>query len=448
MSSVLLEQSRTAGSALGALSTDASLFAALTDTELSELAAATSPLRRLVATRDALIAGEVARRSAAAGGLAQRLGYRTPEEMVRVETGVSLPEARRAVRVGSLVLDAVSPAPVEPWLRAVGTAVAAGSLSTAAADAIRNGLGSTSAGVSAGALAGAAARLLELGLDPDRLFRRARELRDQLDEAGIQDREQELFEKRSLTFTRLPDGMSLLRWRMDGETAALVNDLYDRATSPRRGGPRFVNPADGVISDAIADDARSTEQIASDVFLHLLQHGSAADPSELLGSGGAVLTIVTPASVLATGTGHGIIEGQTEPVSAETIARLACEATTVELTTDALGNPLDVGRELRLFNRKQRRALAYRDGGCLWPDCHRPPSYTEAHHLHSWQSGGTTNLDNGVLLCRHHHLLLHNEHWEIIREEHHYWLRPPPELHARVGVRKLKTKNRLLRQTG
>ena len=448
MASVLLEQSRLAATALGALSSDPALFARLSDTELSALAAGFAPARRAVAAFDSMIAGEIGRRSSKPGGLAQRKGYRTPEEMVRVETGVTLPEARRAVRVGTIVVDAAADSPMQPWLREVGAAVAAGSLSTAAAEAIRTGLGTPSDGVSVDALAEAVGTLLGVDLDPDRLFRHARELRDELDEAGIRDRERALFEKRSLTMTRLPDGMSLLRWRMDGETAALIGDLYDRATSPRRGGPRFVNPSDAVISESISDDARSTEQIASDVFLHLLHAGADADDSHLLGSGGATLTVVTPVSVVSAGVGHGFIEGHTEPVSAEAIVRLACDATTVVLTTDPHGNPLDVGRDSRLFTRKQRQALAYRDGGCRWPDCDRPPSWTEAHHIREWSAGGTTDLDNGILLCRHHHLLLHNNHWQITADEHQLWLRPPPDLLDSVGVRRLVSKNRLLRETG
>ena len=448
MVSELLKLSRSAATALGALSTDPARFARLSDTELSALATGFAPARRAVAAFDSMIAGEIGRRSSMPGGLAQRKGYRTPEEMVRVETGVTLPEARRAVRVGAIVVDAAAATPTQPWLREVGAAVAAGTMSTAAAEAIRTGLGTPGDGVGVDALAQAVGTLLGVDLDPDRLLRRARELRDELDEAGIRDRERASFEKRSLTMTRLPDGMSLLRWRMDGETAALIGDLYDRATSPRRGGPRFVNPTDTVISESISDDARSTEQIASDVFRHLLHAGADADDSQLLGSGGATLTVVTPVSVITTGVGHGFIEAHTEPVSAETVARLACDATTVVLTVDHHGNPLDVGRDSRLFTRKQRQALAYRDGGCRWPDCDRPPSWTEAHHIREWSTGGTTDLDNGILLCRHHHLLLHNNHWQITADDHQLWLRPPPDLLDSVGVRRLVSKNRLLRETG
>jgi len=92
------------------------------------------------------------------------------------------------------------------------------------------------------------------------------------------------------------------------------------------------------------------------------------------------------------------------------------------------GTVLDVGREQRLFTQAQRAALALRDGGCRWPDCHRPPSYCEAHHINGWKSDeGLTNLDDGILLCARDHLRLHNDGWEITRTGTgtEYWLVPP-----------------------
>ena len=89
-------------------------------------------------------------------------------------------------------------------------------------------------------------------------------------------------------------------------------------------------------------------------------------------------------------------------------------------------------------------ALAIRDGGCLWPECDRPPSWTEAHHIDRWSDGGRTDLDRGVLLCRHHHLRLHNEGWTIHTRAGRYWLHPPPGT-DRPGAL-LVTKSRAIRE--
>ncbi|MET0989410.1 MAG: HNH endonuclease signature motif containing protein, partial [Glaciihabitans sp.] len=130
--------------------------------------------------------------------------------------------------------------------------------------------------------------------------------------------------------------------------------------------------------------------------------------------------------------GPGWIEGQTEPVSADTIARLACTGSTSTITFDENGQPIDVSSEQRLFGRKQRHGLSARDGGCMWTDasgahtCDRPPSWTEAHHVEQWdRDGGKTTILNGILLCKYHHLTLHNDGWEIHRVGTRYWLIPP-----------------------
>ena len=84
---------------------------------------------------------------------------------------------------------------------------------------------------------------------------------------------------------------------------------------------------------------------------------------------------------------------------------------------------------MRLYTRRQKVALAARDGGCLFPTCERPPSWTEAHHIKHWaRDRGETNVNEGVLLCRHHHLLVHNNHWEIERVNSAYWLIPPRDI--------------------
>lgn len=296
-------------------------------------------------------------------------------------------------------------------------------------------------------LADAAAELCReaAGFDPDRLRRRARELRDELDEAGIADRERARREQRSLRVTRLPDGMTRVVWLMDPETGGLFVDLYDRATSPRRGGPRFVADDDRAATEAIMADVRTTEQLASDVFLELLRQGAAVDPSELLGSGGASITVHVTHDALASRTGHGYLEGQADAISMETVERLACGGGVTVVTFDSSGQPLDVGREQRLFNRRQRRALAARDGGCMAPGCDRPPSWTEAHHIQHWaRDGGRTDIADGILLCRHHHLLFHNNGWEIEREGCAYWLVPPADVDGRTPIR-LESKSVLRR---
>ena len=94
-------------------------------------------------------------------------------------------------------------------------------------------------------------------------------------------------------------------------------------------------------------------------------------------------------------------------VSAATAERLACDAATVEMQHGPDGQVLDVGRKTRTISPALRRALAARDRLCRFPGCqaHR----CDAHHIRHWAQGGTTALDNLVLLCRRHHRAVHEE---------------------------------------
>jgi hypothetical protein len=216
--------------------------------------------------------------------------------------------------------------------------------------------------------------------------------------------------------------------------------VYDRATSPRRGGPRF---ADGPLADqaaAITADERTTAQLASDVFTDVLRHGADADSSTLLGSGAPVVRVIVTKESLETGRGPAWIEGQSEPISIATVERMTCSGGVQQAWFDDNGQALDVGLEQRLFTKKQKIALALRDGGCMFEDCDRPASWTEAHHIAYWKDKGPTNIANGILLCRYHHLLLHNYGWQIIHDDHQFWLIPPRSIDPDQRRRLLRPK--------
>ncbi len=96
-----------------------------------------------------------------------------------------------------------------------------------------------------------------------------------------------------------------------------------------------------------------------------------------------------------------------------TVERLLCDCTISRVITGPDSIPIDVGRETRVVNRAQRRALTVRDGGCRFPGCHRLAPWTDAHHVTHWISGGPTDLDNLILLCPYHHHLVHRPDWIV-----------------------------------
>ena len=66
-----------------------------------------------------------------------------------------------------------------------------------------------------------------------------------------------------------------------------------------------------------------------------------------------------------------------------------------------------VGREHRTVPPRLRRALEVRDRHCAYPDCRVDVSRCHAHHVVEWAHGGSTDLDNCVLLCQRHHRSVH-----------------------------------------
>lgn len=422
----------------------------LTDAELLAEKTLVAELRRRVDALDAVIAAELAHRSRpelGSAGLAQRHGARTPEKLIQTLTGVSVRDARTQVRVGTLIAAHSSEqdeAPSELWLASVAAAVASGQLGLDAADVIRTGLGQPTDDVGVELLAHAADMLVNEAaeLTVEELAVRARALRTELDIALVAEREAALREKRSLTMTQMPDGMTRLVALLDPENAAQVRAIVDAATSPRVGGPRFVDPEAVAQADALLADARTTQQIALDTVVELLRLGTQADAATFIGSRRPAAQLFVTLRDLESGTGAAFFEGQTEPVSVQTAQRHGCESGLRPILFGSEGNVLDFGRELRLFSRRQRSALAARDGGCIWTGCDRPPSWCEAHHINKWlRDHGRTDVDDGVLLCKHHHLLLHNNQWRIVRTGHQYFLIPPADIDPTQIPRLLRSRS-------
>jgi hypothetical protein len=433
--------------ALAQLPTEVAALRGLDEKSLLSLNDLQAQASRRLGAGGALVAGEVAHRSRPAlgmSGLAQRTGFRTPERLLTQTTGVTKQQARTALSAGLLMAEIADDgavdevtgevlAPTQPWLRPVAAAVAAGQISTSAAQAIGSGLGSPNSAVTADQLEIAATRLVGevvSGVDADRIWKRARDARDELDVAGVKVREAELLQIRGITHFPLPGGGGKAIWTMDPETYANFVDVYDRSTSPKLGGVRFVSKEQSERAATIADDERTPVQLASDAFLQLLKLGAHTNPNFLLGSGAPIIRITVAEEALKTGVGFGRIEGQDEPVSMDTVQRLLCGGDSIRIGFDPKGNVLDIEAEQRLYSKRQREVLAVKFGKCMDPNCDRPPSWTESHHILQWaRDKGKTLIKNGIPLCKWHHLKYHNEGYEIEVDDHgNYWQIPPTRI--------------------
>lgn len=114
---------------------------------------------------------------------------------------------------------------------------------------------------------------------------------------------------------------------------------------------------------------------------------------------------------LHAGSGNAELEGG-PALPASTTERIACTARVSALIRDRHGNPLYLGRRRRLVTKTLLRALAARDGHrCRFPGC--TSRRVQAHHIITWLSGGLTDIDNLVLLCRFHHALIHDRSYQL-----------------------------------
>ncbi len=95
----------------------------------------------------------------------------------------------------------------------------------------------------------------------------------------------------------------------------------------------------------------------------------------------------------------------------ETIRRWACIGTITPVIVSADGVRLLLGRETRLANRAQRRALRVLYGTCAL--CDVPFEHTQIHHVTWFRLGGSTDIDNMLPLCARHHHLVHEGGWTL-----------------------------------
>jgi hypothetical protein len=127
-------------------------------------------------------------------------------------------------------------------------------------------------------------------------------------------------------------------------------------------------------------------------------------------------------------TGVGWIDGVTEPISTATVVEEICSHGYRLLVTGPDGEILHLSKRHRYYTAQQVRALAVRDGGCVWPGCQAPPAWCHAHHAEEYEHNGKTIVKNGVLLCSHHHHMLHNSPYRLRMMKGH------PELLAPVWL--------------
>jgi len=222
----------------------------------------------------------------------------------------------------------------------------------------------------------------------------APEIAEAADEAALRRQDARAHQARRLTLTPVAPGQVRIAGILDAEAAAIVNAALDPLCTPRPG------------------DDRSPAQRRADALTEVCRLALTTTKLPRNGGDRPQIMVTMPYDVLARRVGAGVLDTG-ERLSPAAARRIACDAGVVPVQLGGAGQVLDLGRTRRLISGSLRRALIARDRGCAFPDCDRPARWSEGHHIVSWLDGGTTSLNNAVLLCWRHHRTIHDSDWQV-----------------------------------
>ncbi len=364
-----------------------------------------------------------------AGDLAQKTGAKDAAGWLAHQTRTGFGDARADLAL-AVALDRQRPV--------LAAGMRDGTVTRAQAQVIRRALDALPARVSVDAVALAEVKLVayaeEFGpTELGRLGRRildvvAPEIAEQAEADRLTDLEAHAADKTRMTMRRQGDGTTRISALVPDAVATRFATYLEAYANPRahRGeaGGAHSNAADSTSSDPVA--RLSYPKRLGQAFAEFLE---AVDPSRLPIHGGDATTVIVtiPLTSLraelgaADLIGAGLVPGDDLTgdritASASTTSRVHREDPPRRPRRPSL--PLDLGRAKRLFTPAQRKALLIRDQTCRAEGCDTPGTWCDAHHLNPWHTGGTTDLDNAVLLCPHHHHRIHDTGYRTDRLPH------------------------------
>jgi hypothetical protein len=199
-------------------------------------------------------------------------------------------------------------------------------------------------------------------------------------------------------------GAFVLRAKLTPEEGALVIAALQSARDALADGVGEIVPA-GTPSESVPAGTLSKVSNA-DAFVAMAETTLAHGPTPVVAGDRHMVLVHVNAE-----TGDAMLDGG--PVlSEESKQHVLCSASWAEVVRGRDGEVLFMGRASREPNRAQRRALAARDGGCIFPGCSQR-IWVDAHHIHEWEKGGRTDIDNLALLCRFHHNAVHHRGFRV-----------------------------------
>jgi hypothetical protein len=235
-----------------------------------------------------------------------------------------------------------------------------------------------------------------------------------LDQDGAEPREAKALRLRSMTLGRpREDSLVPFAGLALPEVAAQIQRIFDATCSPRVDSDGSVQFRPSEQIEPTAPETRTRAQQQHDALATALFVAASSELLPTIGGAAPTLVVSARAEDVLNGIGWASLEGCDEPVSIRAALHVACAGVVQRVWFDDNGRIKWLGTEDRVFNRRQRRAISLRDGGCIIPGCNVPPGWCEIHHVVDYAKGGPTHTDNGVMLCWFHHRYLDQHGWEI-----------------------------------
>ena len=227
-------------------------------------------------------------------------------------------------------------------------------------------------------------------VEPNELRRILGVLADQCRPDARDHTAEDLHAKRSLSLSETANGMFRLDGYLDPVAGAALRDAL--ATLMKR---------------STREDTRTAKQRRADALSDLTTAGQ-ANKNPLGVSQVSVLVELEDLS------SDGAVLEDESALGTRMLDLITCTAIVSVILGTRRENtfvPLALARGRRTADHNQWRALIVRDRGCI--RCGRAPRFCQAHHIHHWRHGGSTDVSNLVLLCSRCHHDLHHGHYTV-----------------------------------
>jgi hypothetical protein len=224
--------------------------------------------------------------------------------------------------------------------------------------------------------------------------------------------------KSTFSFGALRDGLFPLRGAVTPELKGIMTNTFDTYMSARSA-PTFPSAEEqqrleaGELIPGTALDDRTGGEKRADILRGILTHVAQDPRTPTMGGTPPTVMVHVNATDLLANAGVGWIDGVEGPISMRTINQMIDNGGMQPVFFGSTGAIIGLGSKDRCFTPLQRKAITARDGGCIIPGCTSPAHWAEIHHVIPWRHGGTTHVNNGVLLCWYHHHTIDTSGWNI-----------------------------------